>query len=254
MAKQESLFRFIGKLGDVIGYERNGEFFLRAAPKHVRRTAASRRAAKRFGIASRRGALIRSTFLQLLDMDIDSDHINRLNSALIRATGNDIARITGFRFNEQTGIDKFFGIAPVVSADGTFYIPPQALPQWKNICALEVKVIAARISFTTLRVINTGTFTTTIPLDAPFTGTVHTLNAPGTGTLVVTMQVRAMFKDGPSCNKQFQAADIIGVIVPPLPQGDRLKKQAPQSIASPDAKPALLIMNTGIQTPVIQRE
>jgi hypothetical protein len=42
MATQTSLLTFTGKLGNVIGYRRNGRYFLRSMPQTVRQTTATR--------------------------------------------------------------------------------------------------------------------------------------------------------------------------------------------------------------------
>jgi hypothetical protein len=60
MAKQLSFITFTGKLGNLIGYERGGKYFLCSMPETVRQTAATRRAAQRFGLASSKAALTKS--------------------------------------------------------------------------------------------------------------------------------------------------------------------------------------------------
>lgn len=209
MARQNSLFPFTGKLGNVIGYERNGRYFLRSMPETVQQTIATRRAARRFGIASRKGALIRNAFYNELDIRCDSSHVNRLNKVLI-AAGNNNEAIIGFRFNQYTGIDKFFNLAPELSQAGTVYIPPQMLAQYKDVSTLEVKVIAARIDFKTGQVIGTDAVVMTIDTREFFGGADIGLHVPGNGTLVVTLQVRALHTN----NRQYQAAGIIGVLPP----------------------------------------
>lgn len=62
MARQNSLIIFTGKLGNLIGYQRNGRYFLRSAPEKVKQTPATRRAARRFGMISKKAALIRKQF------------------------------------------------------------------------------------------------------------------------------------------------------------------------------------------------
>lgn len=248
MARQNSLIPFTGTLGNLIGYQRNGDFFLRSKPETVRQTTATRRAARRFGIASRKAAIIRHAFYDDLDIRCDSNHINRLNKMLIAAAGNNAA-ITGFRFNQYTGIERFFTIAPNVSKDGILHIPPQLLAQCKNITVLEVKVIAARIDFITGQV--TGTDGTVMIIDTReyFTGADLALDIPGAGTLVVTLQVRAMRKDGPSSDRQYLAAGIIAVIAPsPLKVFN--KRTYPQQIP----QPLLKRPHTQGYQPVIQRE
>ncbi|WP_110052471.1 hypothetical protein [Chitinophaga sp. S165] len=218
MARQTSLITFTGKLGNMIGYRRNGKYFLRSAPETVRQTHATCRAARRFGIASRKGALIRSAFMEELDVHCDSSHINRLNKTLIQAGRNNTEAITGFRFNQHTGIDKFFQIAPKLSRDGILHIPAQILPQVKGVTALEVKVIAVRINFAEHRIVDTDAVVITIDPQEPFTGAAIPVDAPGKGTLIVTLQVRGLYHEYPSANAKYLAADIIAVSVPQIPQ------------------------------------
>jgi hypothetical protein len=251
MARQNSLIPFTGTLGNLIGYQRNGEFFLRSKPETVRQTAATRRAAQRFGIASRKAAIIRHAFYDNLDIRCDSNHINRLNKVLIAAAANNTA-ITGFRFNQHAGVDRFFTVVSSVSRDGVLHIPAQTLAQYKNVTNLEVKVIAARIDFITGEVIGTDAIVMMMNTREYFAGADISPDIPGTGTLEVTLQVRAMHKDGLSGNRQFQAADIIAVIAP---QNLKVfsKPTYPQDVVA--GKPTLFkrpYMQTG--QPVIQRE
>jgi len=214
MAEQNKLFPFVGKLGNVIGYQRNGKYFLRSMPEKVHQTRATRRASERFGIASRKAALIRSAFCDDLDMQGDKTYINSLNSALMTYAQYNIAALTGFRFNPGAGIDKFFEIMPVLADDGTLHIPAQSLPQFKGITSFEVKVIAARMHFGTLRLISTDAAIIYIDPRQAFTGAAIPLDAPGNGTLIVTLQIRAIQDGIPSSNKRYMAADIVAVTIP----------------------------------------
>lgn len=246
---------FTGKLGNVIGYCRNGKYFLRSAPLHVRRNRATRRAAHRFGIASRRGALLRRAFYDDLDIQRDTSHVNRLNAILMRAGGSNTQAAAGFRFNEHTGTDHFFTFAPVFSADGTFHIPPQVLPVFKGITGLEVKVIAARINFSSRTIEHTDAALLMLDTQTPFSGVTIPMDIHGAGTLVVMMQVRAMQDDRPSFNRRYQAADIIFVQAPSVQQRPKKKKGPRTHCVSLQQPPALA---AGNHTPhhqlVIQRE
>ncbi|MGO4290548.1 hypothetical protein [Chitinophaga sp. RAB17] len=217
MAKQMSILPFTGKLGPLIGYKRNGKYFLRSMPESVRQTAATRRASRRFGIASRKGAFIRKAFYSNLDIHCDGGHINRLNKLLI-AAGDHHAAITGFRFNQHTRVDRFFPVAPRLLSNGVLNIPAQTIDGYKGIAALEVKVIAMRIDFTSRQVAGSETITLMIAPDTTFQETNISLEVPGEGSLVVVFQVRAMYKDGPSHNRQYMAADIIAVAAPQVPK------------------------------------
>ncbi|PWV57050.1 hypothetical protein [Chitinophaga sp. S165] len=252
MALQNSVIPFTGKLGNLIGYQRNGKFFLRSMPDMVRQTASTRRAAHRFGMASKKGALIRNAFYDDLDIRCDNGHINRLNKVLIAAAGNSAA-IAGFRFNQHTGIDRFFTAAPKLFKDDTLHIPPQALAQHKAITALEVKVIAVRIDFTTRRVIDMETVVMMIDnAHEPFAGTNIPLNVEGKGTLLVALQLRGMQKNDPSCNRQYVAADIIAVKEPQRPKSLKKVTNPRKSILRPEI--ALNLAYTGMYQPLIQRE
>ncbi len=217
MAKQNSIITFTGKLGNLIGYQRNGKYFLRSMPEIVRQTPNTRRAAKRFGMISKKAALIRNAFYDDLDIRCDSNHINRLNKMLIAAAGDHNA-VTGFRFNQHAGTDRFFSIAPRLFRNGILHIPPQSLAHCKEINRLEVKVIATRIDFETHHVTGTETAIMEINPHEPFSGADVALDVSGKGTLIITFQVRGLLKDGPSANRQYLAADIIAVMEPQEPR------------------------------------
>jgi hypothetical protein len=251
MAKQISLIPFTGKLGHLIGYERNGKYFLRSMPEIVHQTTATRRAAQRFGIASRKAALVRNAFYGELDIRCDSGYANRLNKVLIAAAGNHTA-ITGFRFNEYAGIDRFFTVPPRLFKNGVLHIPAQHIAQYKDITALEVKVMAARIDFKTRRVSDTEAAVLIIDPSIPFSGADVPMDVPGSGTLVVSLQVRSMHKEALSNSRQYQAADIIAVMEPQIPvcnSKPTYPQQMPSQAANcPNSKEAQALL------PIIQRE
>jgi hypothetical protein len=254
MAKQNSLLSFTGKLGNIIGYYRNGKYFLRSMPEHVRQNTATRRAAYRFGIASKKAALIRHAVYNELDIHCDSSHINRLNKTLITAAGSNINCIEGFRFNQHTSAAQFFTIPPTLTPDGRLHIPPQTLPATRGISMLEVKVIATRIHFATQRVIETDTAMVMMNAREAFPGAMLAVNAPGKGTLVFTLQVRALSEDKTSASRKHFAADIIGVIAPQAQQV--LYKPSSPRTATPDCPSGLLPYTDFVPqpAPVIQKE
>lgn len=212
MGKQKSILRIAGKCGDKIWYERNGEFFVRSAPTHVNQIKATRRASGRFGRYCSKAGMVRHAFYPELDVRCDSSHINRLNSILIKAAGNHAA-IKGFRFNENAAIDRFLTRPPELSRNGILHIPAQDV-QPNQFTALEVKAIAVRIDMKSRQVTGSDTVTIMIDTHQPFNGTTIPLYVAGEGTLMLTLQVRGILRDGPTRNKQFLAADIIAVIEP----------------------------------------
>lgn len=231
MAQQNSILPFTGKLGNLIGYRRNGKFLLRSMPEIVRQTRGTRRAAQRFGMASKKGALIRHAFYSELDVCHDKSHINRLTGILIPSAGNNIKSITGFRFNKHTGTDRFFIQAPQLSADGILHIPAQTLPVCKGITSLEAKVIVTRINFATHQVVATESNVLVIDLHESFNGAAVSVDIPGKGALVVTLQVRGVQDNIPSRNTRYLAADIVAVQLPQtLPVFHKQVYPQPQNI------------------------
>ncbi|TWV98685.1 hypothetical protein [Chitinophaga pinensis] len=211
MAIQTSIIPFTGRLGNLIGYRRNGVYYLRSMPQKVRQTMATCRAAKRFGIASKRGALLRKAIYGELDIPCDSSHITRLTAALIHTGVHNIRALQGFRFNQSAAISRFFAVTPVFSEDGHLHIPAQTLPIFKGIRTWAVKVIATRIDFNTRKTTGTDIAGITIDPRVPFNGANLSVSAPGNGTLVVVLQVQACSDQHPSQNKQLLTADIIAV-------------------------------------------
>jgi hypothetical protein len=218
MAKQQSIIIFTGRLGSMIGYHRNGKHFLRSMPDTVRQTAATQRAARRFGMASKTAALIRSAFNTALDVRCDSSHINRLTKQLIPSAGAKPQAVKGFRFNLSTGTDSFFGQPPTCSDAGILHIPPQRLPLLKGLQALEVKVIAVRINCATHEIVGRVTETITVNSKEAFPGATFPVEISGEGTLFVTLQVRGISAAGISANSKYLAADIIAVQEPQIEQ------------------------------------
>ncbi|WP_298737771.1 hypothetical protein [uncultured Chitinophaga sp.] len=219
MALQTGVLKFTGKMQNVIGYRRNGKYFLRSMPDKVRQTAATRRAARHFGVASRKGKLVRNAFRPQLDIR-DGTLVNRLNRLFIQAGPHDFPQLRGFRINRHTGLEKLFTIPPVFTANGALHIPPQELLAQGNNTHVALRLIASRISFAQNRVISTETATTIIGLqpDQPFRGI--TLNVPveGDGALIVVLQYHAC-KAGngvlyPCGDRRYMAADVINLTIP----------------------------------------
>lgn len=212
MAQLDSIITFSGKLGNVIGYSRDGKHFLRSRPSTVQQTTGTRRAAHRFGVASRKGALIRSAFAADIDIPCDGGHGNRLTKTIIQAGRNNHAGLAGFRFSKHTGLDAFFSRRPAFSRDGRLHIPHRSLHHQEGFPQLEVKVIATRIDFAGRRVTGNGTAVLYIDLQQPFEGADIAIDVPGKGTLIITMQVRGFDGEHASLNRKYQAAEIIAVM------------------------------------------
>jgi hypothetical protein len=220
MALQVGVHKFVGRLDNVIGYRRNGKYFFRSMPDKIRQTSATRRASRYFGIASRKGKLIRTAFRPHLDMRYDTTLVNRLNKLFIGAGRNDFPNLKGFHFNRHTGLDKMFLIPPVFTTNGTLHIPAQEmLPQGVN-THLEVRLIAVRIDLPSLRVLSSEASTAIINLDEnePFNGLALSVPTEGEGILMVALQCRACVATNgvlyPSYDRRYMAADVIHLVVP----------------------------------------
>lgn len=212
MAKLDSIITFTGQLGNIIAYRRGGQHFLRSRPQAVRQTEATRNAAKWFGAASRKGALIRGAIVPYLDVPCLGTLVNRLNAAIVRAGRNHHAGLTGFAFNAHAGVSTFFPDPPVFTKDGRLHIPAQALLVPEGATRLEVKLIASRIDFAARRVTASDTVTMNIDLAQPFHGADMWTDTPGKGTLVITLQIRTFSGNEVSGNRKRMAADIVAMV------------------------------------------
>ncbi|MEZ2446188.1 hypothetical protein AB6805_30960 [Chitinophaga sp. RCC_12] len=214
MGKQVGVISFTGKLGNLIGYRRNGQYFVRTMPETVRQTAATRHASRDFGIASRKGKLIRQAVTPHLDINRDGSLVNRLNKTLISAGKDQLQMLTGFRFNRHAGVEQFFCQQPVISPAGVVTIPAQTLRPEGTATHLEVKAIAVRVSFLERRIIGSRTATVMIGMDTPCRDMELDVTLPGKGTLLVILQVRSFNGSLASANRRFIAANIVTVVTP----------------------------------------
>ncbi len=199
MAKITSAVTFTGKVGGLIGYKRNGKYFLRSVPGKVRQSKATKRAAKRFGAASRKGALIRSALATELDILCDGAHVNQLNKTILHAGRDNHAGLTGFRFNKHKRVRDFFSTELEFTPNGILHIPAQQICAKEGAVRMEVKLIGTRIDFTTGKVTGSDASAMYIDLEGaftPFTGADMSIEVPGKGTLLVTVRVRLFFESG----------------------------------------------------------
>ncbi|QEC41554.1 hypothetical protein [Pseudobacter ginsenosidimutans] len=211
MAIQTGQIRFTGRIGDLIGYYRNGVHCLRSRPAKVHQTKATRQAAQQFGIASRKGKLIRQAFAPHLNGRKDGGWVNRLNKTLIQSG---LEGLKGYRFNQQTGIETFF---PQFTIDhnNLLQIPAQVLPALpRKVTHLEVKLIAASINFNTGRVISTVSQSRFLDLKQSFEGLQFNAIAPKQGTLILALQVNAFQDNLPLLDKRYLATDLIAIQIP----------------------------------------
>ena len=211
MAIQTGQIRFTGRVGDLISYYRNGMHCLRSRPATVHQTKATRQAAQQFGIASRKGKLIRQAFAPHLNGRKDGGWVNRLNKTLIQSG---LEGLKGYRFNQQTGIDTFFPQF-TINNNNLLQIPAQVLPALpRKVTHLEVKLIAASINFNTGRVISTVSQSRFLNLAQPFEGLQFDAIAAKQGSLILALQVNAFQDNLPLLDKRFLTTDLIAIQIP----------------------------------------
>jgi hypothetical protein len=196
-------------------------------PETVRQTHATRQAARDFGMASRKGKLIRRAIAPHLDFPPGGSLVNRLNKVLIKSGKDHKAALTGFQWNSRTGTDQFFTQPPTISSDGTLNIPAQSLQTHCQATHLEIKLIATRISFATQQLLHSSITAVMVDLNTPFNGAALHVDISGKGTLLLVLQVRG-YKDGVAVNdRKCVAADILAVVPPVATKQLVIKKGRP---------------------------
>ncbi|ASZ13248.1 hypothetical protein KTO58_08095 [Chitinophaga pendula] len=214
MARQTGWLTFTGRLGNHIGYRRNGTYFLRSMPSSVHQTTATKQAARRFGIASRKARLIRQACIPAINIPQDGHIVNHLNKHCLRA-GSDITALNGFRFNKHNGLDKYCIAIPQLLPHHQLLIPPGAFHT--NTPSLQLKLVAVRLNFNTLRITASRTSIIHINTQQPFHGLLLDCSLPGHGSLLLILQITPSSPQRRKTSKRAIVADIIAVIPPSQP-------------------------------------
>ena len=271
MASQVGIFKFKGKLDNVIGYDRKGKRCYRRLPKHVRRSIATILSGTDFGTASKAGKLIRSAFVPALDIRLDHTLTNRLNKVMLkvlyggsnergsrRVQNKALELMKGFQFNQATGLDRLlpFPIPKVVQEGDKLRIAipameANAIRHAPNTTHIEIKAIAAGVNFNggdqQQAVADKVLFKLNQP--APATELILPFKA-GEAETIVVLQVRSFTEYNgvlmASGNKKYFAADVIDVI-PSLSE-----KEA--TTPAHAAESSLFLLHTGKTCVAPQRE
>lgn len=209
MAKQTGQLQFTGRLGNLIGYKRNGEYFVRCMPAEVHQTPATRKSSRKFGIASSKGALIRKALAPHLNIIGDSARVSRLNQTLI---SSGLQGLKKYQFNRYTGLNNFLSIVPVLSKDNILQIPAQTLFEVPKATSLELKLIAVKIDFDSRRITGSASKSLSIDLSKPFEGCNLDASVKGKGTLILVLQIMIYQGDVLTLDRRYKAADIIAVV------------------------------------------
>ncbi|NML23606.1 hypothetical protein HHL16_22190 [Pseudoflavitalea sp. G-6-1-2] len=206
--------KFTGRVGDLIGYKRNGVDCLRSMPLEVKQTNATCKAAKRFGEASHTGKLIRQAFAPYLLGKTDRSYVNRLNKAIIQSG---VEGLRGYRFNQQSHISDFLQ-SPILGDDNILRITKILQPRHIKVTHMEYRLIAMRIDITTGKILQSlerSYMHEFVRWSADFKPIEFDANLPGKGTLIVVLQANPYQGKYPLYDKRYLATDIIKVEMPP---------------------------------------
>ncbi|SFE09848.1 hypothetical protein SAMN05518672_104471 [Chitinophaga sp. CF118] len=235
MARQESLLKFTGKLGNVIGYRNKKVYLLRSASTVVRQTSATKRAARDFGTASKAGKLIRHALSEYLQHCYDSSLTNRLNKILgevVRADDSHKAGLRvpvavnmhflrGFRFNSHAGIEHLLASNPVINnsndEDISISFPETAINNNKATHII-IKAIALSVNFTQQTTRQLTSETVVIKCGEKQVVPTLTLNPDRKYLTLIMLEIQSCYEVNGQLhlcqNKKGSALDIIGVLPP----------------------------------------
>jgi hypothetical protein len=248
MAKQSCILKFIGKLGNQIGYRKGKHYFMRQAPTVVRQTSATKKVAMDFGTASKGSRVIRHALQESLPHCYDPSLNIRLNKVLgemVRAdtqhpagqriiTTENMKGLQGFQFNEHTGLGQFLADAPVIEmADKnslSISLPDILVKHTKalrGVTHLSIKAIALSVNFaaeTTRQVISDTIIIKRHKEPLPAQLTLHLNRECST---LIMLEIQAFYELNGQLylaqNKQLHALDVIAVL-PPIEQIQEIKR------------------------------
>jgi hypothetical protein len=249
MAKQNSIIRLSGRLGNQVYYYRKDkknrkQYLVRRAPETVKQSTATKRAATDFGIASKSSALIRNALHEYTQHCYDNTLHYRLNSIMgkiLRADGRrlltaaNMQSLKNFQFNKVSSIDQLLKVTPVIekndqddltiSFPGAFCHNNHAL---RNTTHLSIKAIGLSVNFTkhtTQQALSEAVIIKIAETHSPVT---LQLNKNSRNITLILLEVQSFYEVNghllPSQNKTAYALDVIA-IMPPQEQSEEAKKK-----------------------------
>jgi hypothetical protein len=248
MARQSTILKFSGKLGDQVGYRKGKHYFMRKAPTVVKQTTATKEAAADFGTASKASRIIRHALQENRQHCYDPSLNIRLNKVLgeiVRAdtahpagqriiTADNMQHLQGFQFNENARLGQFLTDAPMIEMADNHSINislPEILSKHtkalRGITHFSIRAIALSVNFaaeTTRQVISDTILIKRHKEPLPAQLTLH-LNREH-GTLII-LEIQSFYEvNGQlylSQDKQLHAMDVIAVL-PPIEQLQEIKR------------------------------
>lgn len=250
MSKNIGLLKMTGKIGDLVGYYRDGKQYFRTMPEHVNRSKATQLAATDFGAASKAGKLLRDGLRAEMNIRTGSYLSNRLNTEMLQVLyagstqrgsrsfqRKHLNMLTGFQFNEHTELARLLPFTPKVMQDGNslrIAIPAlgaEDIRHAKNTTHIQIKAIAVGVHFNERCYETAASDKVLIDFRKPAVATELVLPfMAGEQETIVVLQVTAYSESGGELyamgNRKFCAADIIDIIPSLITQ--RLKHNSEQ--------------------------
>ena len=236
MGKQEGLYKFTGQLKGIIGYKSKKDYLVRSAPANVRQSAATKRAARDFGTASKAGKLIRHG----LQIPYNTKSTNRLNKALgeivraddlhmagqraVRATN--IQSLNGFQFNKTMNISKFINSNPVIDLADNISISFPETTTGNKLMAIRAIALSVNFAQQTTRLLTSDTVILKRGEEPP----ALTLNPNRKDITFIMLEIKAYYEVNGrlyECQgEKSYALDIIAVL-PPIKKTEKTKDSIP---------------------------
>lgn len=232
MAKQDTIFRFTGRLGGAIGYVRNGVHCVRSAPLEVKQSTATKKAAKDFGQASKGARMLRYAMEKEIFLHHDRGINNRLNKAMgaiLRAdtanqpgrrrfTAGNLKQLQGFRLNGYASIKSEIRVQRTF--DGSILVtcvnPQQQFAHLAQVMQFRAVALLPDFGLGSCKTAVSETIRLTREqANAPFT--LHLPVKPGQTVIVVLEAIACRTFDGRIVRmgyRQFNAADVVAVMAP----------------------------------------
>ena len=127
MAEQAGDRPLKGRIGDLIYYRRKGKQCVRRAPKNVKRSAATKRSAEEFGVASAAGATLRKAFQEIIAplqrYKLTTNRLNKLLFAIVQS-GPTTQKGTKQLLNGNVGMLKTFEFSTFKSLTALIRVIP----------------------------------------------------------------------------------------------------------------------------------
>ena len=235
MAKQTSLLKFRGKLGDLIGYKVGKTFYVRSAPELVHQTYRTQIASGYFGKASRLGAVMRRAMKGMLHVPSEPGAVNSLNKALLHVLRQDdmnrrkqfiprnFGELQGFSFTPHASLDRVLEVKPTIVRDyhGRLHVTVPAIgahacnPRATHVC---IRAVAVHVH--PGRTTATASASEPVLLSAGEPSEAFTLVVPGVRDVVscVILEVTSVQEEHGRYyqlqNRKYSAAEVIAVLGP----------------------------------------